>query len=109
MGVSQARVSKLESGDLSRTEVGTLQSYIAALVGQLRIVAEFGEKTVELAGMTGPSQGRPENSVVLRLITAYPGRIHTGAKAAANLTVLREPAQLRLLVPRCDTVCNMTQ
>jgi hypothetical protein len=26
MGVSQARVSKLESGDLSHTEVGTLQS-----------------------------------------------------------------------------------
>lgn len=48
MGVSQARVSKLESGDLSRTEVGTLQAYVAALGGQLRIVAEFGEKTVEL-------------------------------------------------------------
>jgi len=48
MGVSQARVSKPESGDLSRTEVGTLQSNVAALGGQLRIVAEFGEKTVEL-------------------------------------------------------------
>lgn len=48
MGVSQARVSKLESGDLSRTEVGTLQAYVAALGGQLRIIAEFGEKTVEL-------------------------------------------------------------
>ena len=48
MGDSQARVSKLESGDLSRTEVGTLQAYVAALGGQLRIIAEFGEKTVEL-------------------------------------------------------------
>ncbi len=48
MGVSQARVSKLESGDLSRTELGTLQSYVAALGGSLRIVADFGEKTVEL-------------------------------------------------------------
>lgn len=48
MGVSQARVSKLESGNLSRTEVGTLQSYVTALGGQLRIVAEFGEKSVEL-------------------------------------------------------------
>ncbi len=48
MGVSQARVSKLESGDFSRTELGTLQSYIAALGGQLRIVADFGESTVEL-------------------------------------------------------------
>ena len=48
MGVSQARVSKLESGDLSHTELGTLQSYVAALGGNLHIVAEFGESTVEL-------------------------------------------------------------
>jgi hypothetical protein len=48
MGVSQARVSKLESGDLSHTELGTLQSYVAALGGSLRIIAEFGGSTVEL-------------------------------------------------------------
>jgi len=48
MGVSQARVSKLESGDLSHTELGTLRSYVAALGGQLRIVADFGESIVEL-------------------------------------------------------------
>lgn len=48
MGVSQARVSKLESGDLSHTELGTLQSYVAALGGSLRIVADFGDSTVEL-------------------------------------------------------------
>jgi predicted XRE-type DNA-binding protein len=48
MGVSQARVSKLESGDLSHTELGTLQSYVAALGGQLRIVADFRESSVEL-------------------------------------------------------------
>ena len=50
MGVSQARVSKLESGDLSHTELGTLQSYVAALGGQLRIVAQFGDRSVELSG-----------------------------------------------------------
>ena len=48
MGVSPARVSKLESGDLSHTELGTLQSYVAALGGSLRIVADFGESSVEL-------------------------------------------------------------
>lgn len=48
MGVSQARVSQLESGDLAHTELGTLQSYVAALGGHLRIVADFGEDTVEL-------------------------------------------------------------
>lgn len=48
MGVSQARVSKLERGDLSHTEVGTLRSYVAALGGRLRVVAEFGDTSVEL-------------------------------------------------------------
>jgi predicted XRE-type DNA-binding protein len=48
MGVSQARVSKLESGDLSHSELGTLQSYVAALGGQLRIVADFAESSLEL-------------------------------------------------------------
>jgi hypothetical protein len=41
-------VSKLESGDLSHTELGTLQSYVAARGGNLQIVADFGESTVEL-------------------------------------------------------------
>ena len=49
MGVSQARVSQLESGGLSHTELGTLQSYVAALGGHLRIVADFGEDSVELS------------------------------------------------------------
>jgi predicted XRE-type DNA-binding protein len=48
LGVSQARVSQLESGNLSHTELGTLQSYLAALGGHLRIVAEFGDSVVEL-------------------------------------------------------------
>jgi predicted XRE-type DNA-binding protein len=48
MGVSQARVSKLESGDLSHTELGTLQSYVAALGGNLRVVAEFAKSSVDL-------------------------------------------------------------
>lgn len=48
MGVSQARVSKLESGDLSHTELGTLQAYIAALGGHLRIVVAFDDNVIEL-------------------------------------------------------------
>jgi transcriptional regulator with XRE-family HTH domain len=48
MGVSRARVSKLESGDPSHTELGTLQSYVAALGGTLRIVADFGDEALEL-------------------------------------------------------------
>jgi predicted XRE-type DNA-binding protein len=48
LGVSQARISQLESGNLSHTELGTLQSYVAALGGHLRVVAEFGDSVVEL-------------------------------------------------------------
>ncbi|QZT63773.1 helix-turn-helix domain-containing protein [Mycolicibacterium austroafricanum] len=48
MGVSQARVSKLESGKLSHTELGTLQSYVAALGGNLRLTAEFTDQTIDL-------------------------------------------------------------
>lgn len=52
MGVSQARVSKLENGDLSHTELGTLQSYVAALGGKLWVVADFGDNSVELTPLT---------------------------------------------------------
>ncbi|OBK22997.1 XRE family transcriptional regulator [Mycobacterium asiaticum] len=48
MGVSQARVSKLESGDISHTELGTLQSYVAALGGTLSVIADFGESSIPL-------------------------------------------------------------
>ena len=46
MGVSQARVSKLERGDLQHTELGTLESYVSALGGHLRVVADFGDGSV---------------------------------------------------------------
>jgi hypothetical protein len=49
LGISQARVSKLESGDLSRTELRTLQSYVVALGGTLHVLAEFGDCTIELS------------------------------------------------------------
>jgi predicted XRE-type DNA-binding protein len=49
MGVPHSRVSKLESGDLSHTELGTLQSYVAALGGHVRTVADFGDRSVELS------------------------------------------------------------
>ncbi len=48
LGVSPARVSKLERGDLQHTELGTLESYVAALGGRLRVVADFGDHTITL-------------------------------------------------------------
>jgi len=46
MGVSQARVSKIEHGQLASTEMGTLRSYVEALGGTLRVVADFGDQSV---------------------------------------------------------------
>ena len=46
MHVTQARVSKIERGDLSHTELGTLESYVEALGGKLRVVADFGDKSI---------------------------------------------------------------
>ena len=49
MEVSQARVSKIERGDLAHTELGTLGSYVEALGGTLRVVADFGDSTITIA------------------------------------------------------------
>jgi DNA-binding XRE family transcriptional regulator len=43
MHVSQGRVSQIESGRLANSELGTLRSYVEALGGSLRIVADFGD------------------------------------------------------------------
>jgi len=46
MRVSQARVSTIERGELGRTELGTLQAYVEALGGHLKIIADFGDETL---------------------------------------------------------------
>lgn len=46
MHVSQARVSTIERGKLSSTELGTLQAYVEALGGKLKIVADFGDESL---------------------------------------------------------------
>lgn len=48
MGVSQARVSDIERGQLTRSEVDTLAAYVAALGGKLKIVADFGDESLVL-------------------------------------------------------------
>src|ERR1700753_1722443 len=45
--ISRSRLRSL-AADLSHTEFETLQSCVAALGGNLRVVADFGESTVEL-------------------------------------------------------------
>lgn len=46
MRVSQRRVSAVERGDLSRTELGTVASYVEAIGGRVEIVADFGDERV---------------------------------------------------------------
>ncbi|MFZ3471016.1 helix-turn-helix domain-containing protein [Streptomyces sp. 4.24] len=48
MGVTQARVSRIENGELARSEVDTLAAYVRALGGKLKIVAEFGDEQYTL-------------------------------------------------------------
>jgi ribosome-binding protein aMBF1 (putative translation factor) len=48
MKVSQARISKIEHGALAHTEVGTLESYVEALGGRLRVLAEFDDESIAL-------------------------------------------------------------
>jgi predicted XRE-type DNA-binding protein len=46
--VSQARISKMEHGDLQRTELSTIRRYVEALGGRIEIVASFGDQRVIL-------------------------------------------------------------
>lgn len=48
MGISQPRVSQIERGDLRNTQLGTLESYVEALGGHLRVIADFGDRSVTL-------------------------------------------------------------
>jgi transcriptional regulator with XRE-family HTH domain len=60
--INQADVSRLESRDtFDDCQVSTLQRYIAALGGQLELVAAFGDKRIILTGpKSGPSAAPEE-------------------------------------------------
>ena len=47
MSVSVARVSQIESGDVSTQDV--LSRYVTALGGTLRLVADFGDELLKIA------------------------------------------------------------
>lgn len=60
--MNQADISRLESRDtFDDCQVSTLQRYIAALGGQLELVAVFGDKRIILTGpKSGPSAAPDE-------------------------------------------------
>lgn len=47
MGTSVARVSQIESGDVSTQDV--LSRFVAALGGTLTLIADFGDEILKLA------------------------------------------------------------
>lgn len=49
MGISQPRVSQLESGDVDQMEVDTLSRYVLALGGRLKLVADFDDHDVTVS------------------------------------------------------------
>jgi hypothetical protein len=46
MGISVARVSQIEGGDVSTQEV--LNRYVVALGGTLKLVADFGDEQLKV-------------------------------------------------------------
>lgn len=46
LGVSQSRISRLERGELDRSEISTVRSYVEALGGEVEIVARFGDERI---------------------------------------------------------------
>jgi DNA-binding XRE family transcriptional regulator len=48
MGVSQARVSHIERGNIDHIELATVRAYVQALGGTVRIVADLGARSVDI-------------------------------------------------------------
>jgi len=49
MHVSQERVSAVERGELSRTELSTVAAYVEALGGRVEVIADFGDERLVVA------------------------------------------------------------
>ena len=65
--MDQSDVSRLEGReDFEECLVSTLRRYVAALGGQLELVASFGDKRIILTGSQSGSAGVPANKVLQR-------------------------------------------
>ncbi|MHB0928519.1 MAG: helix-turn-helix domain-containing protein [Candidatus Nanopelagicales bacterium] len=56
IGVDQSRISRIERGDLSRIEVGSLASYARALGGDLELIVRIGDVAVRLGERSGAAR-----------------------------------------------------
>jgi ribosome-binding protein aMBF1 (putative translation factor) len=48
LGISQSRISRIEHGDLERTELATLRAFVQALGGDLEITVKLGDERLVL-------------------------------------------------------------
>ena len=62
MGVSRARVSRMEHGDIERMQVESAASYVTAIGGHLRLVADFDQATTTFIDYTDGSPPEPPRS-----------------------------------------------
>ncbi|TFD21356.1 XRE family transcriptional regulator [Cryobacterium sp. TMS1-13-1] len=47
--VTQNRISRIENGDIERTQVDTLRKYVEAVGGRLKVEVEIGDETYQIA------------------------------------------------------------
>ncbi len=66
--MDQADISRLESrNEFGDCQVATLQRYVAALGGQLELVATFGDKRISIVGIEAPTVAEvPANKALQR-------------------------------------------
>lgn len=65
--MDQSDVSRLEArSDFEDCLVSTLRRYVAALGGELELVAAFGERKIILAGIDTGREGAPANKALQR-------------------------------------------
>lgn len=60
--IDQSRVSRIENGDLSRTEVGTLVAYAHAVGGTLELVVRIGDVAIPLTAVAKKSPARAKST-----------------------------------------------
>jgi predicted transcriptional regulator len=68
-GMDQGDISRLEArASFSDCQVSTLQRYLAAIGGQVELVASFGDKRIIIAGVEAASAGTSANKPLKRMV-----------------------------------------
>ncbi|MDP2288150.1 MAG: XRE family transcriptional regulator [Actinomycetota bacterium] len=82
--IDQSRVSRIENGDLSRTEVGTLVAYAQAVGGTLELVVRIGDVAIPLTTPTNKAPTRANSAK--RKSASTPGTKPNPRKATVHKT-----------------------